>query len=566
MKNYPLYEVRQIASIRDMQKQSVQEFGDKPAFLVKKERGGPYTPISYVENDKDITSLGTAFLTMGLSGKRIAVISENRYEWAVTYFAAVNGESVIVPIDKELPFDDWSHLLSVAEVSAVVYSQKFSADMVKVKASIPSLEILVNMDLLEDTEHEKSFAALLREGRRLVTAGNHLFDEVEIDVEAPRILLFTSGTTALSKGVWLSHKNITVSLMSMSSMLYVGCPDVFLSVLPLHHTYECTCGFLCAYYRGCTIAYCEGLRYILANLKEAKATVMLGVPAIFETMYKRIWATAKKSGIENKLKLGLKIANTLGKVHIDVRKKLFKQIHDTLGGHVRLFISGAAGINPEIAKGFRNMGILFVQGYGITECSPIVCLNRDHFFKDDAAGYPMPCMDVKLIDVGSDGIGEIVCRGENVMLGYYKDDAATKEVMEGGWFHTGDLAYQDKDGFFHITGRKKNVIVTQNGKNIFPEELETYLNENANVLESMVYGEEDETGETVLCALLVPNFEHIGKDASDEQIRSLMEAAIKEVNQRNPLYKYIRKFEIRKEELQKTTTKKVKRYLEKPAK
>ena len=561
---YPLYEVRDIADIKDMLAQSISLYGQKPAFLVKKKSGGPYTPVTYAELGNDVEALGTAFLSLGLADKKIAVIGENRYEWAISYLAAVTGKSTVVPLDKELPAEDIGNLLTRADVSCIVYSGKLADTVLKLCGELSNPPVLVNMDLAADNDFERSLQALMKLGAELAANGNTEFRDAKIAPEQPQILLFTSGTTDIPKGVMLSHTNIVTDLKAMCQMIYIDDHDIFLSVLPLHHTYECTCGFLCALYRGCTIAHCEGLKHILQNMKEAGATMMLGVPAMFELMYKRLWATAKKNGLEKKLRLGLKVSAVLGALHIDVRKKLFQQIHDTLGGNVRLFISGAAAIDPAVSKGFRNFGISFLQGYGITECAPIVAVNRDKAYQDSAAGLAMPCLDLNIADKDADGIGEIVCRGKNVMLGYYQNEEATKQVFENGWFHTGDLGYLDPDGFLHITGRKKNVIVTKNGKNIFPEELETLLGRNPYVLESMIVGEfEPSDGETYLRAQIVPNFEHI-RDAhgelSAEEIQKLMEQAVKEVNDRNPLYKYIRRVTVREKEFEKTTTKKIQRY------
>lgn len=571
MKNFPLYKERQITSIKDMFKGSAQMFGDKYAFLEKTKRGGEYEGITYKQAYKDMTAFGTALLNMGLADKKVAIIGNASYKWAITYLSTVNGKSVVVPIDKELPAEDIENLLNMSGASCVVYIGKFADDMKAIKARNEKLEYLINMNLEASTDDEKAWTDVLAEGQKAVDEGSTEFENVEIDVDKMQILLFTSGTTSAAKGVMLSHKNIATDLIAMCSMFLITEKDVFLSVLPIHHTYECTCGFLCPLYKGATIAYAEGLKYIQKNLQETHATIMLGVPALYEAFYKRIWAAAKKSGQDVKLKKGLKISNALLKVGIDVRRKLFSSIHDNFGGNLKAFISGAAAINPEVSKGFRALGIHFIQGYGITECSPIVSLNRDRYFKDEAAGLPLPCLEVTILDKGDDGIGEIACKGDSVMLGYYNNPEATAEAFEGGWFHTGDLGYMDEDGFVHITGRKKSVIVTKNGKNIYPEELESLIDNSPYVLESLVYGEDDdESGETILCALVVPNFEYIksvhGDDFSKDDIKAKVEEVVKAVNERNPLYKYIRKYEVRENEFAKTTTKKIKRFVEIPKK
>lgn len=567
--NTPLYDVREIADLKDMLAQSTEIYGDKAAFLVKPKEGGDYKPVSYKQFKRDVEALGTALIDLGLKGKRIAVIGENRYEWAVSYLAVINGVGTVVPLDKDLPVNEIENLVDTSEASGIIYSGKYEKDIISISANLPKLDICINMDGDGQSKAILSFSKLIEKGMELIKQGDRRFIDEKIDAGEMKILLFTSGTTGLAKGVMLSHKNICANLMAMCSMLYIDEKDIFLSVLPLHHTYECTCGFLCPIYRGSTIAYSEGLRHIAKNMKEAKATMMLGVPLLFESMYKKVWQQVEKSGMASKLRTAIKINNFLKTFGMDFSKKLFKKIHDSLGGHIRIFISGGAGIDPMVAKRFRELGFPLVQGYGLTECSPIVALNRDCYFKDAAAGLPLPGVEVKIDNPGDEGVGEIICKGENVMLGYYQNELATGKVIKDGWFHTGDLGFIDPDGFVHITGRQKNVIVTKNGKNIFPEEVESYLNRSSYIAESLVWGKYDEeSGETYVNAQIVPNFEAVeeklGKDYTDEQLYQLINAEVKEVNHKMPLYKRIMDFTIRKEEFAKTTTKKIKRYIEKP--
>jgi len=565
MKKDKLYPVRQISTIKEMLEQSCEIYADKNAFLRKLKKGDDYTGVTYAQFKKDIWAYGTALNAIGLKdGKRIAVIGENRYEWVLSYMAAVNGDTMFVPIDRELASEDIKNLLKIAKVSAIAYSPKIAAKLEGVKEEIPQIEYMISMDAT-DEKADKTVAGLIEEGNKLIAEGNTSFDDVKIDPNEAKIMLFTSGTTAMSKGVLLCHRNICANLMSMCSMVDIKPSDTFLSILPPHHTYESTCGTLAPLFRGSTIAFNDGLKYIPNNLNEAKASVLLGVPAVFELLYKRIWAAARQKGIESKLKTGLKLSNALRKIGIDKRRSIFKSVHDTFGGNIRLFISGAAAIDPAVAKGFRDLGILFIQGYGITECSPIVTLNRDINFKDNAAGLPLSCLEVKIDNPNEEGIGEIICKGDNVMLGYYENDEETNKVMKDGWFYTGDLGFIDKDGFIIISGRKKNIIIDKNGKNVYPEELETFLNKNDYILESMVYAHEE--GDVFeIRAQVYPNYPEIelklGKNVTDEQIQELMEAAVKEVNERNPVWKYIRKVVVRKEEFTKTTTKKIKRYAE----
>lgn len=566
MKNIPLYDVREISDLRDLLVSSTKIYGDKTAFLVKKGGSEDYSPISFNQFYDDVTSFGTALMDLGLKGKRVAVIGENRYEWLVAYMAAVNGVGVVVPIDRMLPENEIESALKRSKASAVVFSNYNREFILSILQREKFLEYAIGMDYDSDKEDILSYHALVKKGRESLKAGNRDFMDAEIDKNALGILLFTSATTDKAKAVMLSHSNIAQNLMAMSKMINIKSTDIFLSVLPIHHTYECTCGFMCAFYRGAAIAICEGLRHIAKNMKESKTSVLLAVPLILETMYKKIWEQASKSGLDKKLKTGIKISSLAKKFGLDISKKLFAKVHDSFGGNVRLLISGAAGIDPDVSKGFRDLGLTVLQGYGLTECSPILALNRDVDFKDDAAGLPLLGVDIKIADANEEGIGEIIARGPNIMLGYYDDEEATSHVIIDGWFHTGDLGFIDSDGFVHITGRKKNVIVTKNGKNIYPEEIETLLCKSPYIKECIVSGKDDEgDGDIVVFATIVPDYETIELEfalnpLTEEQIHDLVHKAVKEVNKRLVTYKYIRDFDIRKDEFEKTTTRKIKRY------
>jgi long-chain acyl-CoA synthetase len=566
LKNIPLNDVRKISNLRDMLNESEELFSSKAAFLEKDKKNDIYMGITYSEFKNDVEALGTAFVNMGLKGKKIAVIGENRYKWAVTYLAVVNGVGVIVPVDRMLPEVEIKSLFERSEVSAVVFSDFNREQIISISKNLDFIEYFIGMDYLEDKEGMLSMPLLINKGEKLLKEGNTDYKDAVINNEEMSMLLFTSATTDKSKAVMLSHKNICENLMSMVSMTYIGPEDVFLSVLPIHHTYECTCGFLCPIYRGSTVAFCEGLRHIAKNLKEVRATIMLGVPLLFEAMYSKIWEQVAKSGLERKLKTVIKINNFLKNFGIDLSKKLFSKIHETFGGRIKLLISGAAAIDANVAKGFRDLGIGFIQGYGLTECSPIVCLNRDVDFKDDAVGLPLPGLEVRIDSPNEEGIGEIVVKGQSIMSGYFNDEESTAKVFKDGWFYTGDLAFKDKDGFFHIAGRKKNVIVTKNGKNIYPEEIETLLNRNTYIKECIVFGKYDTNfADVTVAATIVPDYEKIeeefGSSPLDEkEIYELINKAVKETNKQLVNYKYIRNFNVRKEEFEKTTTKKIKRY------
>jgi len=566
MKNIPLYEVRQISTLKDMLESSARIFANEAAFLVKTEEGGLYKPITYKQYYDEVNALGTALLNLGLSGKRVAIISENRYEWTVAYLATVNGTGVVVPLDKELPVGEIKSLLLRSKADAVFYSGSKSNEVESISHELPNLKYLISFDNEQSTEKILSYRVLMEKGFELVKNGERSFLDAEIDKEAMNILLFTSGTTDKSKAVMLSHKNVCSNLMDMCSMLYIGENDVFLLLLPLHHTYACTCGFLCQIYRGCTIAFCEGLRHIVKNLKESGTTVLLGVPLILEAMYKRIWDQASKDPkMLKKLKLGLKISRALKSIGIDVRKKLFKPIHDNFGGKIRLLISGGAAIDPKVVQGFQDFGIHCVQGYGLTECSPIIALNRDVDYRNNAAGLPLPHVQIKIHNPNEDGIGEIIAKGPNIMLGYYENEEVTREVIVDGWFHTGDLGYIDEDNFVYITGRKKNVIVTKNGKNIYPEEIEALLTQSPFIAECVIYGREGEgEGDIEVAAEIYPDMDKIREELGTEnpthdQLYKLIEEEVYKVNKSLVLYKYVRHITIRETEFEKTTSKKIKR-------
>ncbi|MFZ5987946.1 MAG: AMP-dependent synthetase/ligase [Bacillota bacterium] len=565
----PLYKVRNIKNLKDMIEQSEKLFGSKEAFLVK-EKDNRYKGILYTQFKKDIDCLGAALVSLGLKDKFIAVIGENRYEWCVTYLSTVNGVGVIVPMDKELPAQEIQNLLTRCNAGAVVFSDKVADKVRESSESLDSVKFFINMDAKEDSDQFLSFNRLVEKGRELTDNGDRSYLDAKIDSEKMSVLLFTSGTTENAKGVMLSHSNICSNITSVCSTVYIDSSDSSLSILPLHHTYECTLGFLLLMYNGGRVSFSEGLKHIAKNLKEVRPTLLISVPLLLENVYGKIWEQLdKKRGMKTLFRALVAISSFINKVFkLDVRRKLFKRIHENLGGRVRLVITGAAAIDPDVSKGFRRMGIPVLQGYGLTECSPLVTGNRDNEFVDSSIGIPIPGVEVKIDNPDEHGIGEILVKGHNVMLGYFKNEEATRNTIRDGWFHTGDLGKKDKYGFFYITGRSKNVIVTKNGKNIFPEELEAYINKSPYVKESLVYGNFDKvSGETQVCAQIFPNLEAFKErfkvvSVSREQILEVFSEVIKSVNRNIPIYKRVRQFSIRDMEFVKTTTKKIKRYVE----
>ncbi len=561
-----LYEFRPVSDLKEMLDTSAEIYADRAAYLIKEVLGGEYTPIYFPQVKRDVDALGTKFIEMGLKDKRIAVIGENSYQWALTYFATTNGTGVIVPLDRELPSNEIRNLLLRAEVSAIVFSRKMEPIVKEALKGVTGINYTINMSSTKDEKGDLSLNKLIGAGKELLEAGNREFVDAKIDREAMCSLLFTSGTMGLAKGVMLSHKNLSANVYNMSK--YVAIPDnyVGLSVLPMHHSYEMTCHVLTGIYQGLTIAFCEGLKYIVKNLVESKATVMLGVPLVFESMHKKIWKQAETNKKDAKMRGMISISRKLKLYNQPTIKKIFKEVHALTGGNIKLFIAGGAAINPKVIEDFEAMGFPMIQGYGMTECAPIIALNRDRYSKASSAGFPMPGTDVKIIEADENGIGEIICRGESVMLGYFGDPEETNKVLKNGWLHTGDYGYFDKEGFLYISGRKKNVIITKNGKNIFPEEVEYYLTSSPYIQEVLVHGVEDEkSNDIVVKAEIFPDYEFLQEEKgtmTSEEIRIFIKLLLDEINEQMPLYKRVKRFTVRATEFDKTTTRKIKRFTE----
>lgn len=565
MKPQKLYEARHITDLKDLVRQSAEIYGDLDAFLVKTANGN-IRNVSFRQFRQDINHLGSALCHLGLKGDKIAIISENRYEWCLSYLAIANGTGVVVPLDKDLPENELDSLLARSGASTVLCSADYVPTLLNKQKHIGSLKYIICFD--EDARGDVlSFSELLTEGQALMDEGYSEFTDAVIDPDAMCALIFTSGTTDQSKGVMLSHRSISSDVMGVSQLLHADNNDSLLSILPLHHTYECTAGFLTMVYLGVTICFCEGLRYITKNLQEYKPSIMMSVPLILENIYNKVIKKARKEKRLTSLKFGLFVSGLLFRMGIDVRRQLFSDVLDNLGGNLRLIISGAAALNPKVSRALRAMGFNIMQGYGLTECSPIVSVNRLDYYNDESAGLPLPGIEVAIDNPGPDGIGEIKVRGPITMLGYYNNEEATEAALRDGWLYTGDIGYIDKKGFLYISGRKKNVIVTKNGKNIFPEDVELYLNKSEYIKESLVYGVDDENSEdTIVCAKIVPNMEVIvekfGKVPVQEELYKLIKQEVQKANKKLSSYKKIRHFEIREGEFEKTTTKKIKRYKE----
>ena len=520
--------------------------------------------VTYAEFANDIEALGSSLLTLNMENKRVAIIAPNRYEWCVSYLAVGTSGLTVVPLDKSLPDNEIESLIIRSKVDTVIFDKKYSEVFKKInQEKKSSLKYYICMD---DTEEFIKYSEILSKGRELLLADNNEYNNVQINPDEISIILFTSGTTSIAKAVALSQSNICADVTALSQIAKIYETDRFLSFLPLHHTFESTTTFLYGTSCGITIVFCDGLKYIQRNLKEFNITGFVCVPLMLEIMYKKMMKTIEEQGKTKLVNTMRKITRGLLKVKIDVRKKVFKQIFESLGPNLRMFISGGAAISKEAIKAFRDIGINLLQGYGLTETSPVLAGENDVYKRDGSVGFALPGIDIKIDKPNSEGVGEIIAKGPVVMHKYLDNEEATNEVLKDGWFHTGDLGKFDKDGFLFITGRKKYVIVLKNGKNIFPEELEILINQLGYVSESMVYGKPDKDDDLTICAKIVYNAEEMEKlypNKSKEEYHDIVWQDIRNnINKQMPAYKYIREIIVTDEPLIKTTTQKVKREAE----
>lgn len=550
-----------ISDLKDLLYRSAKKYEFRNAFKLKDSSGNIYG-VNYKKFKEDVVALGTSLINLGLTNSRIAVIGKNSYNWAVSYLAAVIV-GIVVPIDKELLIDDISNFINVSDSKAILCDDKFVKLIDDNQSKFNNKDLLkINFDCEKDTESYKSFSNLIEYGNTLISQGDTSFDNITINPDEMSIILFTSGTTGNAKGVCLSHKNICSCVMSTYGIFKVRRSDHVLSVLPLHHTYECTLGFLLLLYSGACISYCEGLRYITQNIEEFKPSAFLCVPLLLEKMLKKIEANIAKT-LPKYQKEGTNIIDNIPAPLFQIVKR---KVKNSLGGRLRAFIVGAAPLNPDIVIHYKKLGMKALQGYGLTECSPLVAGNNDFFINPNAVGLPIPNVEYKINNPDAEGNGEILVKGPNVMLGYYNDDEATNKAIKDGWFYTGDLGKIDNNGWLYITGRCKTVIVTKNGKNIYPEELEHYLNSHPLIAESLVTGlnyENDD--ETYVNAQILPNIDAIKEYLKvsvpqKAEIKTIISDIVSSINKKLPNYKHIKNFIIKDKEFEKTTTQKIKRY------
>ena len=551
------FETYEINNLKDMLLKTTKKNQNKIAFKIKNKDGIIYYK-SYLDYRLDVEALSTKLINMGLKNKPIAIIGRNSYEWAVSYLSTTIV-GIAVPIDKEASNENIRDFLNISKAEAIISDTKF---LEKIDTFKDKLNVKIKMIDMQNTLKYINFGFLIDEGKMLVSKGNKDFENIKIDSNKMKVLLFTSGTTGNSKGVMLSHNNICSNIISVAKIVKVDNSTSVLSILPLHHTYECTLGFLLVLYGGGNISYIDGLKYITKNIQEYKPTFILCVPLLLENIYGKIIKTLKTS-IPRKYIQDQNI--NINKLPFYLKLIVKNKIKKSLGGKIKTFIVGAAAIKPEIVEFFYTLEIKVLQGYGLTECSPLVAGNNDYYYKAASCGMPIPNVEYKIDNPNTEGIGEIIVKGPNVMLGYYENKIETDKVLKNGWFYTGDLGYMDEEDFLYISGRSKNMILTKNGENIYPEEIESILNDNDLINEALVIGTSNGKDDIEVKAKIFPNIdaikEYLGnKIPTKEEIGKIMSDVIKKVNEKLPKFKHIKSFKVMDEDFERTTTNKVKRY------
>ena len=574
-RNEPYEEVTNFKTIKEAFLQASSTFADRECILEKPDHKEAYKVTTYKEFRNDVLALGTAMVNkLGLRDKRVVIIGETQYGWYLSYMAMLCGVGIAVPADKELPENELENVIRRARASAIIYSPKKADDIKKLKENIPEVQYFIEMKSDKELEgKDVGIEYLVKQGRIDINEGDNRFEKIKINPEEFKVLIFTSGTTSNSKGVMLNNRNLAENINAVTAYVKLYPTDRMFSVLPLHHCYESTIGFLFPMAMGASVAVCEGLRYIVPNLQEAKPTAVLTVPLLVENIYKKINETIKKSGKEKLVSTMIQVTNTLKNVGVDVKRKVFKDIYNNLGGNIRIIVSAAAPIDKKVGLWLKDIGITFLQGYGLTETAPIAALTPEYKPMIGSAGKAVVGTDIKVEDPNENGEGDLLIKGPTVMMGYYEDEEETAKVMtEDGYFRSGDIGYIDQDGYIFITGRSKNVIVTQNGKNIYPEEIEMLLGKIDEIKECMVYGKEPDENDTkrdakelIITARVIVNKDKIKElhgDISDKEIYDIIWNKIKEVNKQLTSYKAIKSLEIKEGEFEKTTTMKIKRFKE----
>ncbi len=571
------YPTTNYTTIKEVFEYSTSKYSDKEFILEKFDSKEKFTPITYEQFSKDVIGFGTALKRiLKLENRpRILILSETTYAWYVSYATLLCSDAIAIPTDKELPNNELENIVKRSKADAIIYSEKKADSIKKIMENIPEVKYFIKM-YSDNKVEEKDVGMkyLIEEGKKLVENGDTYFSNVIIDPDEFKVLLFTSGTTSSSKGVMLSSRNLAENINAVFSYVKITPEERFFSVLPLHHTYESSIGFLVPMASGASIAVCQGLKHIVPDLKETKPTILLAVPLLIENLYRKINTNIKKSKKDGLVNSMIHVTNALKVVGVDIKRKVFAEIYENLGGNLKFVVSAAAPIDAKVGKWLEDIGIIFLQGYGLTETAPISALTPEFQPKVGSAGKAIVKAELKIDSPNENGEGEVLIKTPTLMLGYYEDEKATNEAIEvingERWFHSGDIGYLDKDGFLYITGRSKNVIVTQNGKNIYPEEIELLLSQIPEIKECMVYGKEDlenkDDKELIISVKVIPNTEKLeeeyGKELTEEQIKNIIWGKIKEVNKKLTSYKAIKNLEIKHDEFEKTTTMKIKRYAE----
>lgn len=563
MRKIKLREAEKFDTVKDCIERSIEKHSKNNAFMIKHKENNEikYENITYKRLGKEIKELGTGLIDLGLENRKIAIIGKNSYEWVLSYISIITGVGVAVPLDKGLQKDEIIMSVKRSKAEAIIFDEKLIDIIEEIKNNNDTnVKEFISMQKINNYI---SIDEVIEKGKELLLDGNKAYDNHKTNPDELCTLIFTSGTTSLSKAVILTNKNIATNIYQLMCTETIYDTDVNLAFLPLHHAFGST-GIILFLANGATNVFCDGLRHIQNNLKEYKVTTFVCVPLLLEAMYKKINNEIEKKGKAKAVIIAKALSKLLLIFNIDIRRKLFKDIINNLGGHIRFIVSGASAIDKKVAKGFNDFGILTVQGYGLTETAPVLTAENEKNIKYGTVGLPMPEIEIKIEDKNNEGIGEIVAKGPNIMKGYYEMPEETDKVLQDGWFHTGDLGYIDRQGYVHITGRKKNVIVLKNGKNIYPEELEQLIGNLPYVLENMVFGKEKDD-DLVVSVKVVYDKDYIlsqNKQITEDEIKEYIWQDIKKINKGLPKYKYIKNLIVTDIPMIKTTTAKIKRFEE----